>query len=330
MPRTPPPLDYHEMGQLSVWWMAGELDTEIEIASGNSSSFSQGGQIRVRKRKWTNLSSTGSTLDGQYGREDYTALRVAEYIPAFRNGMSKKLLAASLLAVPPAVQFLRQRKIGDPTRCGARKVDLVLAEKEYVDLGKGPRSHPHSNGSHYLSPLRESHACHIIGERQTLVVGGSMLTRRHYRYDSDAAPYQRSQIVKSTTPPVESNQNPGNSAAQKGSSPGPDPKPVSNGLGIDVSPGMWVAEILGAIIGVVVFIFIVSQLKAYRRANTDQTLETLDFQFQNISRSSPVTNTIPTMESGCGRHPRYQAAYNCVLMQQGEYQAHSAESYACI
>ncbi|ODH51459.1 hypothetical protein GX48_02325 [Paracoccidioides brasiliensis] len=181
---------------------------------------------------------------------------------------------------------------------GARKVDLVLAEKEYIDLGKGPRSHPHSNGSHYLSPLRESHACHIIGERQTLVVGGSMLTRRHYRYDSDAAPYQRSQIVKSTTPPVESNQNPGNSAAQKESAPGPDPKPVSNGLGIDVSPGMWVAESLGAIIGVVVLFFIVSQLKAYRRANTDQTLETLDFQFQNISRSSPVTNTIPTMESG--------------------------------
>ncbi|ODH19885.1 hypothetical protein ACO22_06055 [Paracoccidioides brasiliensis] len=188
---------------------------------------------------------------------------------------------------------------------GARKVDLVLAEKEYIDLGKGPRSHPHSNGSHYLSPL--------------------------HRYDSDAAPYQRSQIVKSTTPPVESNQNPGNSAAQKESAPGPDPKPVSNGLGIDVSPGMWVAEILGAIIGVVVLFFIVSQLKAYRRANTDQTLETLDFQFQNISRSSPVTNTIPTMESGYGRHPRYQAAYNnCVLMQQGEYQAHSAESYACI
>ncbi|EEH41685.2 hypothetical protein PAAG_03248 [Paracoccidioides lutzii Pb01] len=87
-----------------------------------------------------------------------------------------------------------------------------------------------------LSPLHESHACHIIGERQTLVVGGSMLTRRRCdslqtelrrnglglspspiqwkdRYDSDAAPYQRSQIVKSTTPPAESNQNPGNSAA---------------------------------------------------------------------------------------------------------------------
>ncbi|PGH04545.1 hypothetical protein AJ79_07071 [Helicocarpus griseus UAMH5409] len=206
---------------------------------------------------------------------------------------------------------------------GIRNEDL--AEDDYLNLGQIHvltlptfkwTTIPSSN-----APPRESHNCQIIGGRQMLVTGGSIVTRRRLdavqkdpwanglglfdltdlkwknRYDSEGAPYQRSQFVKGYYFSKGTEPETWSSSAVKAlfKAPSNSSAPVKNE---ESSNSTNVGAIVGGVVGgVVAVVIIIAILFFFLRRNK---------KYQNIPRlpEAPDSQAPSTM----GGNSRYESA----------------------